>query len=255
MNSYLINVKVKHTRFTPKKYSFGTNFFWFCIDLNELDEITKKFPLIGHNDFGLYTFKDSDHLKFGSTSLAENVKTYVSQFESKKVERIELITNLRFLGYVFNPVSFFKITFKDETNAAILQVGNTFNEIKPFYVHSERTTKNGFSISKTKNYYVSPFIQMDSILKFYFRENDKRINISVTSSVCENVVLSAVACGEKEELSLKNLLTMTVRYPFNTFKIIALIHWHALVLFLKRIKYYKKTDDQNLQIGAQIWKI
>ncbi|EQC48569.1 PF07103 family protein [Bacteriovorax sp. BSW11_IV] len=255
MNSYLINVKVKHTRFSPKRYSFGTKFFWFCIDLNELDEITRKFPLIGHNDFGIYVFKDSDHLKFGSASLMNNVKTYVSQFETKEITKVELITNLRFLGYVFNPVSFFKITFADSSTSAILQVGNTFNEIKPFYVHSKCMNKNGFSITETKNYYVSPFIQMDSVLKFCFSEKNKKINISVTSSVHDEVVLSAVASGRKEELSVINLLWMTIRYPFNTLKIITLIHWHALILFLKRIKYFKKTDDKNLQIGAQIWKI
>lgn len=254
MKSCLIRSTVIHKRFIPKKYEFKASYFWFKLDLDELEFIEKEIPLIGMNRFSLYSFFESDHLKFHGHTLKNKVENYIKSKGFGDVSSISLITNLSFLGYVFNPVSFFLIDLQSGEQLAIIQVGNTFNEIKPFIVPPENFNDKGFDVSTKKLFYVSPFIQMDSDFVFSYKETEEDILINIDDFCEKELVLKAMMRGQKAELTFSNLVKLTLVYPFNTLKIIFLIHFHALVLFLKGIKYFKKTDHQDLQQGAQIWK-
>ncbi|MGZ6519844.1 MAG: DUF1365 family protein, partial [Bacteroidia bacterium] len=39
----------------------------------------------------------------------------------------------------------------------------------------------------------------------------------------------------------------SVRFPLLTIRIIALIHWNALLLWLKKIPFHKKSANKDLQ--------
>lgn len=80
----------------------------FSLDLAELDVVTEQIPLISHNKRNIYSFRDTDHLYLGKQTLQANLIEYLHQAGvSTQPHRIELITQLRCFGYVFNPVSFF----------------------------------------------------------------------------------------------------------------------------------------------------
>ena len=56
--------------------------------------------------------------------------------------------------------------------------------------------------------------------------------------------------GERVEISNRRLFWIQLRYPLMTLRIIVLIHYQALKLFLKKIQYFKKaeTDAKISQI-------
>ena len=54
-------------------------------------------------------------------------------------------------------------------------------------------------------------------------------------------LLFASQDGEKIELNTKNLLISYLKHPLMTFKVISAIHFEALRLWVKRIKFIRKV--------------
>ena len=53
--------------------------------------------------------------------------------------------------------------------------------------------------------------------------------------------------GPKRDITDARLLGWLFKYPLITFRIIALIHVHALRLYLKKIPWFKKTSAADRQ--------
>ena len=65
----------------------------------------------------------------------------------------------------------------------------------------------------------------------------------------ERVLLSAVR-GEQRELTSARLFWYAFKYPLLSLRIIALIHWHALLLWLKRVPFFQKTERREVQLDV-----
>lgn len=249
----LLPFRVIHARLAPKRYSFTHNFFWFKINLDDVQNYPSSF--VSYNKFGLYSFYDSDHLKLGEITARGNYIKFakMSGLETEIVN-VTIFTQLRFLGYVFNPVSFILLKDAHGLEHAIIEIGNTFNEIKPYFVHHSKFTNGGFQFKTKKYFYISPFIEHDNDLDFRFQAKGDEISISIDDLKGEQKVLFVNFQGRNIPATTSNLLKCTMLSPFVTLQIIFLIHFHAMVLIMKGIKYFKKNDHLNLQKGAYKWK-
>ena len=173
ISAQLIDCKVDHTRYTPKKHSFGASFFWFSIDIDHIDEDFNQLPLVSRNKWNIFQFRDDDHIDFDQGNIRANVEYFLKQNnEDSKPKKIILWTNLRCFGYVFNPVSFYFLTMADDSQRVIMEVGNTFNELKPFLVPKSAFKGNRAEITVKKHFYVSPFIALDTLFTFKLRFDD-----------------------------------------------------------------------------------
>jgi len=71
LRSCLYDCSVMHHRLAPKEHRFRYSLFQFCLDLDDLDTLSTRLRLFGHNRPALYRFSDSDHLPpSASSSLA-----------------------------------------------------------------------------------------------------------------------------------------------------------------------------------------
>lgn len=253
MKHALVPFTVRHTRYIPKEYSFTHDFFWFLFDLDS----PNKWPsfLVSFNSFNLYSFFDSDHMKLGGESARENFILFAQKNGLEtEIKSVQLFTQLRFLGYVFNPVSFVVLTDVEDKQHFIIEIGNTFNELKPFFVHNKHM-KNDVLTYKTKKYfYISPFIPHDHEMLFKVKCKNDKLSIFIDDRDERNSTLKVWLKGDIMPANNKNLILQTFKIPFSTFKTIFLIHWHALILWLKGIRFYKKDEYQDLQQGTLIWK-
>ena len=253
MSHGLVPFTVTHKRLVPKPYEFTHDVFWFKLELERANEIPSW--MVSRNKFNLYTFRDSDHVQFDQNSARENYVEFARQNGvSSLITSVTLYTQLRFLGYVFNPVSFVLLRDIEGKEYAIIEVGNTFNEIKPYFVSSDHFKGDGFSITTKKFFYISPFIDHDNEMTFHFRKVDGRLKIHVEDRKEDEKVLQVWFDGEEKPFSTLELLKQTLKFPFVTGKIIFLIHYHALILWLKGIPYFKKEENLHLQKGAKVWK-
>lgn len=257
INSRLIDCVVWHRRLVPKKHCFEARFFWFEFDLDHLDQDISNLTYLSRNRRNLFEFRDLDHVDFGQGSIKENISFFVRQEgELRNIKNIKLWTQVRCVGYVFNPVSFYLIELSDGDFCGVAEVGNTFNELKPYFIPSSAFDINGnFEYTVQKYFYVSPFIAIDTMFTFKLRANEESKVLSVTSRDYDgNLILSAWLKMQYDQLDDLSLIARFLRVPLITFKIIFLIHWHALLLWLKGVPYYRKNEKLNLQKGKLIWK-
>lgn len=259
MKSCIYNCTVMHHRLEPKKHAFQYKIFFFYIDLDEIDLLSKKFWFISRNRFNVFNFRDADHLEFPrenpikGRSTKENILSYLNlsglQRPDRSIHSIGLLTNLRTWGHQFNPVSFYFVKdVAEKTICSVVEVGNTFYEQKPYLLDESTRSGDTFELQTPKYFYVSPFINHDALFDFKIGIPGEKLDIRIDDLHPDGkrFFISTVK-GERVELSNWTLFKYILRFPFITLKVIFLIHWQALKLLLKGIGYHKKNAHPELQ--------
>lgn len=247
-HSCLYDCVVMHHRLAPKENRFTYRLFFFCLDLDELPVLCRKITGFSHNKFNLYSFRDNDHLT-GEGGLKQKLAAYLSkegvQFPEKG--RVILLTLPRVLGYIFNPVSFY-FCFDESGHplCAVAQVGNTFGEMKP-YLLAPPSADGVFRLRTPKHFYVSPFSALDLEFDFKLRLPGDHLEIHIDDWQGEKQVLLSSLTGSRVPLTTARLAWLTLKFPLVTLKVIFLIHWQALLLWLKRLPYHSKAANAHLQ--------
>jgi len=228
--------------------------FMFYIDLDEVGTLASKFIFLSHNKFNWFNFRDHDHLQFpiglrNTKSLKENVVAYL---HDKGIDlnggRITLLTNVATFGYSFNPVSFYMcFDAHDNPVCAIAEVCNTHREMKLFLLDQSCLERDTFRLPVTKYFYVSPFSDLETKFDFIIRIPEKTLMMRVDDYKNDERVLLSTLSGTRKSLHDANLLWYGIRFPFITVKIILLIHWQALKLYMKGMPYWKKSINIHLQ--------
>jgi uncharacterized protein len=255
MNSCLYRATVMHNRLEPKPHKFHYGIFMFYIDLDELEILNKRFWMFSHNRFNFFSFYDKEHLQLPaenpdiSKPARQQVLSFLSQNKISCTNlRIMLLTNLNVLGYNFNPVSFyFAINEKGETICCVVEVSNTFREMKLYLLSKKDYPENRFYLNTKKYFYVSPFIDADTDFDFDVSIPNERLNVRIDDYKEGNRFFISTLTGRRKRFTNFNLYKYFIRFPFITVKIITLIHWNALLLWLKKLPYHSKSANQDLQ--------
>lgn len=256
INSSLYICKVMHNRLSPKKHSFWYNIYLFYLDLDELDFLSKQLKWLGLERFNLFNFRKADHLQLPrdkpdtSKSVKEQVSIYLAQQGVVLGKgRVMLLTNLAVLGYNFNPVSFYFCY--DEQNkplCAVVEISNTFHEMKLFFIGKEELEGNKFLQRAEKHFYVSPFIDLDTSFDFNLEIPDQKLDIRIDDydKTGERFFLSTLS-GTRKPLTDGNLLRYFFAIPMIPLRVMWLIHWQAFLLWRKKFSFHKKSANRDLQ--------
>ena len=165
-----------------------------------------------------------------------------------KIDSLELITMPRILGYAFNPVSFIFCYYRKKLICTILKVNNTFSE-NHYYINYVATTNDKYeqNYDIEKLFHVSPFLPREGYYKIKYKNNEDCINFNIDYYDKNNeIVLETHINGKK--IDVRSSLTVLANVLSSTYlvtRVIYLIHFQAIKLFLKKIKFYKKPK-QNI---------
>lgn len=252
IHNALYECRVMHHRLTPKEHRFDYRVFYLWLDLDELDRLDASLRAFSRNRWNLFAFFDRDHLDHGKKELKENLLEWLKEQDvtTSKIARVQLLTFPRVLGYIFNPVCFyFCFDEAGEPLHAVAEVTNTFREQKA-YLLTERGDDGRFRLVTPKHFYVSPFSALDLNFDFKLEVPGERVDIHIDDREGDRRILLSALTGERKPLTDMRLLWFTLKYPLLTLRVIFLIHWHALLLWCKRVPVHRKAARPDLQRGV-----
>lgn len=257
LNSCLYECVIVHRRLRPKPYAFEHRIMMLYADLDELAGIDRSLRLLSHDRGNLYSFRDADYLPSGAEGrLKARVLGWLRErgIEIGAEGRVRLLTLPRILGYIFNPLSvYFCSDQQDRPLCAIVEVGNTFRERKLFLLPRPAAPSGAqpgparFRLRVPKHYYVSPFSSLDICFDFDLRVPGPTLQLHIEDWDAHGKLLDSHLRGGRVPLSDYQLLRFAVKFPALTLKVIALIHWHALMLAIRGIRWHRKADRPELQ--------
>jgi hypothetical protein len=239
MRSHLLEGVVRHRRAHPFTYELEHRVFYVALDLDELDEVPRRVRLIGRNRWRPLTFRDDDHFDPPASDLRAAVHEHLrAEGETPDGWRITLVSNLRVLGYVFNPASFYLC--RDQGGAlrvVIVEVHNTHLERHLYTLRPEREGAT-FRSSMAKAFYVSPFIDPEGEYAVGVRDERGRLRVTINESKDGQLQLHASLDLARRRLSSRSVARMLLRYPLVTHRTIGMIHVHALRLWRLGARFY-----------------
>ena len=255
MRSHLLEGKVRHRRVRPFEYELVHDVWYAALDLDELDALDRGLRLFGRNRRWLAVFRDRDHLPNPTADVLEGIRSELrAAGEEPAGWRITLITNLRSLGYVFNPASFFLCRDAEGVlRSVVVEVHNTFGErhLYPLRRAGGGEARESFTAGMDKAFFVSPFIDGHGRYAVHVRDGGDgsddgadgghrggtRIAIALHQDGA--LVLSTSLVLRRRPFTDRALLGMLIRHPLMTHRTIALIHWHALRLWLRGVPFFR----------------
>jgi DUF1365 family protein len=233
VNSALYEGTLVHVRHEPARRAFRYPVAYWLVDLDEVGELDRRFRLVSVNRPGVVTLRDRDHFDGSGTGLKDAVVRFAGD---DSIERVLVLTQLRVLGYVFNPVSFYWCYRADGTLACMVaEVNNTFGERLPHLLPGP-----SLRYEHDKRLHVSPFFGLDQRYRYTFSEPGETVVCRIEVHEAERMPLQAVLAGRRLELSAATIARFLLRYPLMPLQVTALIHWQALRLFLEGVPFRHK---------------
>lgn len=245
MTSCLYECEVMHRRLRPEQKRFDYRIFMLSVELGKLPR--KRF--LSFNRFNLFSLNDRDHIDLGKPGgIRGNLMAWIKEqeIECPSDARIRLITLPRVLGYAFNPVSFFYVSTSDGVPLfAIAEVRNTYHEMKLFLVDGKKS--KGWQRKVAKEFYVSPFSDVRDFFDFKLGLPAENWAVNIDNSDEEGTTLASAIRGEAKPLTSGRLLWFGLKYPLLSLKVIFMIHWQALKLWLRKVPYFPKATNRDSQ--------
>jgi DUF1365 family protein len=237
MRSALYVGTVMHARREPVEHVFRYPVYMTLLDLEELPLLDRELPLFGWNRRAVTSFHDADHVDVRAHLAARGI-------DLGEGGRIQVLTNLRVLGHVFNPVSFWWCTRADgEAGCFVGEVNNTFGDRLPYFLlpsdavrsESERTVWE-----TDKRIHVSPFMPMDQSYTWWVSDPGERLAIRMDVHEEGRPDFHATLVARRRPLTAATLRSALVRYPLMPAAVVARIHLQAARLWLKRAPFHHR---------------
>jgi DUF1365 family protein len=239
MRSALYAGKVMHQRLRPRRHRLSYRIFMLLLDLDEIEKLARKLRLFSRIRFNLFSFVDRDH---GDASEA-SLRAYVErEMKAAGMEPdggpIRLLSMPRILGYAFNPLSvYFCYRLSGRLGAILYEINNTFGQRHSYLIPVEEASGQGLVEQYCrKRFYVSPFMGMDMRYRFRIAPPAAKILVDIMGSDDEGPLIFAAFAGERRPLTDRTLALAFLAYPLLTLKVIAGIHWEALLLWAKGVR-------------------
>lgn len=253
--SCLYECRVMHERYIPKHHRFEYGLFMAYLDLDELPQLASKMKFFRFNQSGFFSFQELDHWPNRPGTLKERIQDFLTENDvNEQFSKVCVLTNLRHAGYVFNPATFY-FCYKEQATqpfAVILEVQNTFNEVKPFLIQTHDTLRNVFLATVPKYFYVSPYSALDVRFNAQIEVPSEKLSISIESLTelqDEKKILLATLTGQQRPLTDLTLLRCAWKYPLMSWRVSLYIHWQALLLLFKGLKPQAKNLELTRQQG------
>lgn len=246
----LVVGRVAHVRRGPIPHRLTHRVYQWLVDVDDL-------PRFGRVMTALAAFDPEDHLGGrptpGSTgTISGNVRRFLTHhgIDLGPGGRIVMLANARVLGYVFDPLTVFWCFAGDARGpeaagveaggpapgdliAIVAEVHNTYGDRHAYLLHPDDRGRDRVA----KQLYVSPFNDVSGEYELSFGLSAERVAVSVVLRGPGGGVplFAASFVGRPQPASTRAVLTAAARRPLMPHRVSALIRWHGIRLWVRRL--------------------
>lgn len=233
---------VMHKRYGEIGYQFRYGVTSLRIDIDQIEQECQSLRWLSLNRFNLLSIHYKDYGDRSGKPWRAWAEGLLAEYGiTKPAARIELVCFPRFMGYSFNPLAvWYAYDACDRLIAIIAEVSNTFGQWHHYVLsNANAPLPQTVYAMADKVFHVSPFLGMNCHYHFTFQAPTETHRIVIKQTENGQPILLASQSGKALKLTDKNLLKAAMKHPFNTLKVMGLIHWWALKILLKGGKFHK----------------
>jgi uncharacterized protein len=238
---------LRHRRFSPRPHAFTYGLFMAWLDIDHIPELMARSRWTSYNRFNWAAFDERDHLGDPARPLRERLH-FDAQAHGITLPDgpIYLLTHLRYLGYCFNPISFYYCYDRAGALGMVLaEVNSTFGEQRTYWLTDTERLPSASALRYrcAKTMHVSPFMAMGLDYDFVLTEPAGTLVAHMATRERGEAELSpptfdATLTLEHHAWTPRAVRAVLLRHPWITLKVIVAIHWQALQLYLKRVPVF-----------------
>jgi uncharacterized protein len=247
----LLDAKIFHERMKPRRNRFSYHAFYCLLPVSELTQARRQ-GLFSINRANLFSVQASDYGRAGLPP-EHYIRQVLDDWKLPEADgEVRLMTLPRVLGYGFNPVSFWLCYDRgDQLRAVLAEVNNTFGERHSYlcFHDDHRVIAPSDTLGARKVFHVSPFIGVEGRYAFRFGASRDKIAITIDLEDSEGLLLRTAVGGRPEAMSSAALLSLLAKNPLYPFKVIGLIHYQAVKLFLKGVRHFNKPAPPGTSVS------
>ncbi len=219
---------VSHNRRTPLRHAFTYRHFQWLVDLDAMPRFPWPTGLLARFDV-------RDHLDGGR--LGGGIRGDLERFLARRgvvletSDRVLMLANARVAGHVFNPLTVYWVLSPTGLKAVVFEVHNTYGERHAYLLDVDEWGR----ATTDKEFYVSPFNDVSGRYAVRLRLEPELVSVSVGLDRDGQRVLTATTSGTPQPATRGALLRTTARHLFMTQRVTALIRFHGIRLWLRRL--------------------
>jgi hypothetical protein len=241
MKSCIYAGSVRHRRLSPVANAFRYRIFMLYLDLAELDRVFDGYWLWSARRPAPARFRRADHYGDPAVPLDTAIRDLVERQTGRRpAGAIGLLTHLRHFGYCFNPVSFYWCHGAEGTvEDVVMEVRNTpWGEMHCYVLPRRADGAAALRFEFDKAFHVSPFLPMDMRYRARLTAPGERLYVGIENWREGRRVFDAQLALRREPLAHGTLARHLALDPLVTARVISLIMWQALKLWVKRAPFH-----------------
>jgi DUF1365 family protein len=219
---------VQHRRTRPFTYEFGHGTTMWLVDAADPNAAFPRWLR------ALASIRAEDHFSpDDARPLLTKVRGYLAAQEiGWSAARVLVLANARSLGYVFDPLTtYFCFDADGRLEGVLAEVHNTYGERHCYPL----PLAGGASAQVDKEFYVSPFFTVEGRYDIRTRIAEDQVAVAISLTQNDAVVFTAAVHGDLEPATSRATLAAVARNPLPSQRVSALIRWHGIRLWLRRL--------------------
>ncbi len=255
--------QVHHQRFRPRRNSFTYSTFFLLLPMRSLrqpERVAALKSVLGWNAKGALSFYDIDHGDARTPEQGGSLGWFTDLIKSEGIEGVDgevwLHTYPRVWGFAFKPVSFwYGHASNGDLRVIVAEVNNTFGE-RHFYLIKQPVYAR--DLVAHKEFHVSPFCEIQGQYRFRFLRTTSlpskpaRTVVRIDYEDSEGLLIHTSVSGTLEALSSSSRRRALIHYPLMTLMVVYRIHWQALKLWFKKVRFHSKPSPPTKAITPSL---
>jgi DUF1365 family protein len=221
---------ITHCRRAPVHHSFEYRSYSWYVDVDDLPRLPWWLRPFAR-------FHAADHFSDASVgsphgSLRDRLSAFFADCDVPAPDgRITALLQARVFGYVFNPLSVFWCHDRDgQLRHVIAEVHNTYGER-----HAYLLPPAGLPVVTAKEFYVSPFNQVDGYYLVQAPRPDDEVDITVALHRDRRPAFVATLRGQRRPATTRQVAIMQIISPLAPLMVAVRIRIQGIKLWLRRV--------------------